>query len=615
MVDGSQVCSDPTESRVNDSFANIRRRLQILRSSTEKKIQYSNSTLSSSKSQIDLNDEVRSREMETKDTRYHTIEPKLDQSTMKPSTSSRRKQKVVNLIRSRSSIQAPQQRMASVPSLSSNSTSKPHPFPADERRNDDGLAPTNSLLEEAERKCHQEVPRPAQQQQKQKQKQEFNSRTAFHVRLSIGYMTGLKIDKIAKRNKQQPSNNRITVGFVELASSGRYTALSQPLLTNVEEKAKTMKILWANQRGGEEISKSKSRRRLHFSLLLEKESNTYDARDDNNDDSTLCSNSTHVPEVVKLLVGLKCGDERIPLGIAKIVVNGRETNEQKMDLRLHPVNGLTTGTKTKRGIFGKKQRCSFTNGDLAYKLASNAALRVKADIKTCYPGQDGGEIWGNDEASYTTKWTFDAGRAVPPHISPKTRKVVMQTPTTPTANEGDIYSRFRIHTKENTQTNDKIDHSLDTNIFISPSRRQERLLHQAPVEHVSIDEANDMMSFVSGMTNTGYDKSWSCAPLCCGEEFDYNMYSKNRYPGLFPGSFSFDSSQVTDDDDVLVHNFDSELETFNSSTEGDSWTVLTKKLLSGNGNKIRINKYRRRPSNRLEKTRKTKGTTDKNDTD
>ena len=549
MVDGSQVCSDPTESRANDSSRkyrgdNIRRRLQRLRSSTDKKIQYSNSTLSS-KSQIDLN-EVQFLDVD---------------------------------------------------------------------ENNDSLAPNNSPLEEGERKCYQEVPRPVQhqqQQQKQRQKHEYNSRTAFHVRLSIGYMTGLKIDKIEKRNKQQPSNNRITVGFVELASSGRYTALSQPLLINVEEKAKTMKILWANQRGGEEISKSKSRRRLHFSLLLEKESNTYDARDDSNDDSTLCSNSTYVPEVVKLLVGLKCGDERIPLGIASIVVNGRETNEQKMDLRLHPVSGPSTGTKTKRGIFGKKQRCSFTNGDLTYKLASNATLRVKADIKTAYPDQDGAEIWGNDEASYTTKWTFDAGRAAPPQISPKTRKVARKRPTaTATANEGDVDSRFHIHPKENAQTNDKIDHSLDTDSYISPSRRHERLLHQAPVEHVSISESNDMMSFVSGMTNNGYDNSWSssCAPLCCGEEFDYSMYSKSRYRGLLPGSFSFDSSQVTDDD-IQVHNFNSELETYNSSTEGDSWTVLTKKLLLGNGNKIRINKYRRRPPNRLEKPRKTNGTTD-----
>jgi hypothetical protein len=98
------------------------------------------------------------------------------------------------------------------------------------------------------------------------QKDALTSNVSFHVRISIGYMTGLEIYKVAKRTKQ-PTNDRITVGFVELASSGKYTALSQPLLTNVEEEARTTNILWANRLNGDKAFES--RRILHLSLSLD----------------------------------------------------------------------------------------------------------------------------------------------------------------------------------------------------------------------------------------------------------------------------------------------------------------------------------------------------------
>jgi len=553
MVDKSQAYSDSIENGPADSSRryrdNIRRKLQRLRQLSDKKIQISNSALSS-KSQRDL-DEVGSKEtememeIETRDTRSIT-ESKLDGSTINPILS-RRKQKIVKtLLRSRSfqrnkasSALTSQQILTAVPSLSSDSRARLHAsILTNVDANDDNVTHNHSLQGEASRKGHHEIPRPISNISSQPQKDGCNSRTSFHVRLSIGYMTGLKVETNAKRTKQ-PNNNRIIVGFVELASSGKYTALSQPLLTNVEEKAKTMKILWANQKGGEEISKSKSRRRLHFSLLLEKEGNTFDARDDHDNDS-LCSQGTYVPEVVKLLFGLKCGDERIPLGIAKFVINGRETVEQKMDLDVHPTTRLAAGSKKKRGIFGKKQRNSFTLGDLTYCLAQNATLRIKADIKVGYPGQDGAEIWGNEEASYTTKWTFDAGRAVPPHIKKETQKVaIRKSATRIPVNEGDTDTPSPINIKETTQIIDKIDHSLDTDLYISLSRRQERVIHQAPAEYVTLDASNDMMSLMSGMTNTECDKSWSCAPFCCGEEFGH---SNDRYRGLLSESFSFDSS-------------------------------------------------------------------------
>lgn len=248
------------------------------------------------------------------------------------------------------------------------------------------------------------------------QKDAFALNASFHVRISIGYMTGLKVDKIVKHTKQ-PANNRITVGFIELASSGKYTALSQPLLTNIYEKVKTTKILWANRQDGDEIFKSRSR--LHFSLLLERESIGLDSCDDS-DDNSASSRSSFVPEVLKLHVGLKFGDERIPLGIAKFAVNGSEKSEKKMDLIVLPVSGLSSGSKTKRAMFGKKPRNSFTNGELAFKLIPNKKLRIKTEVKIGYPGQDGAEIWGDDKSSNTsaTGWAFDSEAQFSPRNGP-----------------------------------------------------------------------------------------------------------------------------------------------------------------------------------------------------
>lgn len=282
--------------------------------------------------------------------------------------------------------------------------------------------------------------------------QQTTSRTIFHVRLSIGYMTGLTLeDKPPTRSLRGGrssssiiashgggfSPNHLVLGFVELEDSGKFTALSQPLLPNIMKGGNTTRVIWANpktstqattmtgigsphQRIGDGLtsSSSKARRRLHFAVPLEREA--VDSRVDqeldgrNDDDLSTGSQIPFVPEVVHLLVGLKCGKETIPLGVAKLVVNGRETMEQKMDLAIQPfqdtlADNINT-SKHRRSLFGirKKNKNYFTNGDHSYLLASNATLRVKADIKAGFAGQAKSEIWGNDDSSFATNWTFDA---------------------------------------------------------------------------------------------------------------------------------------------------------------------------------------------------------------
>jgi hypothetical protein len=380
-----------------------------------------------------------------------------------------------------------------------------------------------------------------------------SGRKIFHVRLSIGYMTGLKMEKIAKRARQ-PNNNRIVVGFVELASSGKYTALSQPLLSNVgNEKSRVMKVVWSAPRSGKDTSKA--RRRLHFSLQLERDTVAAESRED---DDSFTSIGSYSPEVVKLLIGLKCGDEKLTLGTAKLVINGRETVEQKMDLTIQPVAGPATGLKAKRSLFGKKQhKSSFTNGDQNFKLTQNATLRVKADIRTGNPGQDGASVWGRDDASYTTNWTYDTTTAYPPpHNNPQVAGLIH--PMTAEAMAAGIVRPTNANTTG-------LDHQLaamgltqgkDGSLFgesptemqYNPSAgSQRRPMHSVPpIPVVSLRKPEDK-SYMSGLTgpDPGCDTPWwtkTCFPFLCGENEDLPKKEIKGCTGLIDTrSFSFES--------------------------------------------------------------------------
>mmetsp|Transcript_12498 Transcript_12498/g.35504 ORF Transcript_12498/g.35504 Transcript_12498/m.35504 type:complete len:501 (+) Transcript_12498:190-1692(+) len=398
---------------------------------------------------------------------------------------------------------------------------------------------------------------------------ESNSKT-FHVRISIGYMEGLKIERINKRTKQ-PTNNRITVGFVELASSGKYSALSHPLMTTFEEKVNTTKVFWVNKRDGNAMSKSKSRRRLHFSLELKRE----DARDDNDDD-LIGSHAPFEPELVKLLVGLKCGDERIPLGIAKFYVNGNDTSEHIMNLDVLPVTSPANGSKSKRGLFGKKQRNTFTDGDFTYTLEPSATLRLKADIKTGYPGQEGAQVWRNDDSSYTTRWTCDERPA--PYTSSPGCGLNFPTVKTSPVKVGDQKVRSKVLCKEKARISERNETSMRMGTRTSHKVRQ----HRVPVPYVSVDSSNELVSVLSGISDSGCNGSWSCLSICCGEEMSM---STTRYGRLFTGSFSFESSHMNEKE---IDNLNDRIRKFDMNQENRG-NYARKKF---SGNTKRQNKYR-----------------------
>lgn len=522
------------------------------------------------------------------------------QSTLSTRQSiSPRQQKIVHMLRTRSALRRPsltsQPNFRPVRSFSASARPPMYPVPKNESKESSEKPSDNQkygrrLLSANKSKNHPDsassvepneptgpsltpLPQPSTMPVQPK-KEGSTIRTIFHVRLSIGYMTGLSMEKVAKWTKN--SNHSLVVGFVELASSGKYTALSQPLLPNIAGgKSRTSKILWANPKAGERASKS--RRRLHFSLKLDRQRDATS----NDDDDSVGSQAPYSPEVVKLLVGLKCGDERFPLGYAKFVVNGRETVEQKMDLAVQPAPGMATSTKAKRRFFGKKQeRSSFTNGDHAYKLAPNAKLRVKADIKTGFPGQDGASVWasGQDDSSYVTNWTFNTGSVTQSTGLESVNQGIPMMTSTP-SQSGLATSNSREHSEQigppstsppttkqsslQVQSNSRNSILYDTDDISAGDRHH---VTQAPMQFVSLNSPTDVMSVTSGITTyePGCEGCWftkTCMPFLCTD----GVQRVKRRPRFIPRSFSFESSQTNGMNDIQANS--KSLSTASSSNE------------------------------------------------
>jgi hypothetical protein len=217
--------------------------------------------------------------------------------------------------------------------------------------------------------------------------------TTFYVRVSLGSLTGMKVSRNSKK-KNKTTDNFLITGYASLASTGNQIAVSQPFAPDLEELySKSSKLTWATS--GDE--KTRGRRQLYFSLKLHEES----LKEENTrDDTSVKSQCSYLPKVVKIVIGLMSGEEKMPLGIANLVVNGKAGKSNKLDLAMRPMDD--SSDKKRLGIFGssKKQGISFSD-DCWYSLSSNATLGVTVDTTTGKVGETKREIWGEDGDSMT----------------------------------------------------------------------------------------------------------------------------------------------------------------------------------------------------------------------
>ena len=370
------------------------------------------------------------------------------------------------------------------------------------------------------------------------QKLDSSSKQTFHVRVSLGHLTGVKISQLAKRRNKN-AQNQLVVGYACLAKSRKQLALSQPLIPSLDSisLSKPHKLSWTGKPKSN-ASKTKAKRRLHFNINMEQETDP---------DMVLENDSKFAAEVVKLIIGLKCGEDEIPLGVANLVINGKDSLQQNLDLALRPIDETSedivkTGKKLKN-IFGKKKGgASFPNGEYSYSLFPNATLRVKLDVKFSNPGDNLANVWGNigdDEslgtaASYETHITNSSS-----YIPPEHQQLLMM-------NKDGIISRMKASERKNGKTkndskvgayskNKSVRNGSNVVAGVDKSKAKSLKSHSSkgnsqstrskgslPIKFIMIGEEADGATSASGLTNPGNIGSfWQavCSPFdLCGDE-------------------------------------------------------------------------------------------------
>lgn len=301
--------------------------------------------------------------------------------------------------------------------------------------------------------------------------------------------------------------NDLVVGYAVLAKSGKRIALSQPLGPNATEDGtkKQIKVNWANPKGEARTPSRLSKKKLLFSLKLEKEQ---DRESTQTEDDSLHSHAAYSPEVVKIIVGLKCGDEKYPLGIANLVINGTESMREKVDLAVRPLDEVPmVGTKARRNYLDRKKiGITFKDHGTEYCLSPNATLRVRIDVTPGAPGERKEQIWGDgDDGSYITNFTLDTrGTGCTPEILQASKCYSTSTQNAQNIPSNGKTGEFKCFTNEE---------------HLSLADLNERETNQKfPVRYVIIDNLGrgDDRSISSSITSPSSDFMcrWTCFDLC-----------------------------------------------------------------------------------------------------
>lgn len=223
----------------------------------------------------------------------------------------------------------------------------------------------------------------------------------FWVRVHLEQLSGLKADSI--RNRRGKSKNELIVGYAEIAKSGKRSVSSFPLGPACDCDHAAQTIYWKSSKKESQQSQQLSKRKLQFSLKLEKrKSRTSNV-------STCTNHHEYSPAIIQIVVGLQCGNEKYPLGVASLVVNGSNSATEQFDLALHNLKDLRDieprlKHKMKRNIWGRQvDYVVFKNHNIRYSLAANATFRVVVDTRACAPGDIKKNLWEDGEdASFAT---------------------------------------------------------------------------------------------------------------------------------------------------------------------------------------------------------------------
>jgi hypothetical protein len=198
-----------------------------------------------------------------------------------------------------------------------------------------------------------------------------------HVRVTLGNLSGVFTSRDPSSSNSSPKDrdNSLVVGYAEMVTHASKvdtsvkSADSIPITPQMGDGGKSpFRIVWSSRKKGD----PKTRNRLYFSVALEKQGGKF--------------------EHSLIRVGVRRGEQKIPLGLVPLQVGGNALERQKFDLELQPIE-----PRRRKGFFWDGEldtsKHSFRDDDLIYGISDIGLLRVRIDVKKGIYENSGPVLW------------------------------------------------------------------------------------------------------------------------------------------------------------------------------------------------------------------------------
>jgi len=235
------------------------------------------------------------------------------------------------------------------------------------------------------------------------------------IRVTMRHISGVCMRQGKNRGSQLRSkDNSLVVGYSEITSlpagvtASTKPVESKPITSHLKNGGKSAFLLEWSRRNGDD----QKRNSMYCSVRLNNERGKSD--DDTPDTETL-----------SILIGVRRGEEKLPLGIALLKVNRASVSSKKVELTVQPIKPCL-----RKGIFGASKVAttgrSFRHDNWVYELSETAVLQAGMYVQRC------GDK-ANDHQSYDTSREslfadLDVQSDPTPFIRPVSTKYSLTTP-------------------------------------------------------------------------------------------------------------------------------------------------------------------------------------------
>jgi hypothetical protein len=200
---------------------------------------------------------------------------------------------------------------------------------------------------------------------------------SYHVRVTLGNLSGAftSRDPSSSNSSRKDRDNSLVVGYAEMVTLASQvdsyieSVDSIPITSHMGDGRKSpFRIVWPRRKKGN----PKTRNRLYFSVALKQPGEKL--------------------EHSFVRVGVRRGEQKIPLGLVRVRLGGTALERKKVDLGVQPIE-----PSRRKGFFCDgaldTSKHSFRDDDLIYELSDIGLLRVRIDVKKGVYKNSGPVLW------------------------------------------------------------------------------------------------------------------------------------------------------------------------------------------------------------------------------